>query len=350
MKVSKILKSVGLYGPAEAAKKVADSCLLKAKLCVYRSKLAEYMSQVSGGYAPNVLVIMNGGGVGNVVEATPLVQAIRSFWPKSVITILSLGGDLLEDWCVTDDIVFSMGQLKDKSFDHTFCPYWDWSGYDELKGICRTGQFHKVKLSCNTVFLKPERQYCLDLLRRLGFRGDAPLYVSVKKPSLAIADASLRVCLVPGGKTDHLWRYKRWPYYAELAEIIADHRPEAQILLIGTESDHVPEQIHSNPNVIDLRGKLTLAETAWVLKNSDVAIGNDCGPMHIADAVQTKALIIFGPTCQLKNGPVYKAVPIVAQVDCRPCQYAGKLYTCDDARCIEQITAEYVYEKLGEYI
>ena len=114
---------------------------------------------------------------------------------------------------------------------------------------------------------------------------------------------------------------------------------------MGTRDDHFPGELPSIPQVIDLRGRLTLAETAWVLKSANLAIGNDCGPMHIADVVQTPSIVIFGPTCDLKNSPRYKTVPITVDLYCRPCEYLGPI-SCPDPKCMTKLNPDLVMEKI----
>ena len=352
MKISHVLKKAGLYDVAANFVDLLGNCGVRIKCKIYQKRVAKYRHSLQGEFKPRVLVIMNAGGIGNVVEATPLVQAIRSFWPKSIITILSLPGDMLENWCIVDHTVFSIDQLKGDRFDHAFLPCWSWSHdeYLRLVDTCEIDMFHKVKLAYNKIFLKPERQYALDLIRALGYKGCDPLYVSIKKPAIELPLTSLRICFVPGGKAEDRWKYKKWPYYSDLAEKLSLKHPEAQILLLGTQDDYVSDEIHSNPNVLDLRGKLSLAETAWMLKQSDIAVGNDCGPMHIADAVQTRALVIFGPTCELKNGPIYKSSVITSEQDCRPCQFYQDINNCTNPTCINKISCDVVLNNIEQII
>ena len=105
-----------------------------------------------------------------------------------------------------------------------------------------------------------------------------------------------------------------------------------------------------DPRVIDLRNRLTLSETAWVLRHSDLAIGNDCGTMHIADAVRTPPIVIFGPTCEVKNGPVNRSVLIRLDLPCAPCQYGEQLSTCDDPVCMNGISPDIVLKQTRELL
>lgn len=322
------------------------ACLVKR--FIYLVKLRQFRKQLAVSLdTPKILVLMN-EGIGNAIEATPLVQAIRIFWPKSQISIYPPSGDLFDDWCMIDKVITSYEALRDESYDHTFicsgCIPAENSSYE-------LGQIHRVKCFLWKWFLKPEREYYLDMLRRLGYKYKTPpLYVSISKPKMEIPFSPLRICLVPAGKQDYNWRHKRWPYYSQLAGALLSKYNQAQICIIGGKDDEQKDDLAMSSRLIDLRGRLTFRESAWLLRHSQLAIGNDCGPMHIADAVHTPSLIIFGPTCELKNAPLYKAVPLYANVLCRPCQYSELLETCQNPRCMMDLTPEIVFEKVDSLI
>lgn len=293
-----------------------------------------------------MLVVMDCGGIGNSVEGTPVVEGVRSLWPKAVITIVVPSGDLYEGWCVPDYVTRSAEDIKGRVFDHTFFPYCFFNNIPHWKQLCDLGRIHEPRVRFKKYFLKPEREYMVDMLRRLGYKGTAPpLYVSVKKPNFETGGCDFRICLVPGAKNEPKWRHKRWPYYGDLAEVILAKYPDSQICVIGTKDDPFPKEALADSRVIDLRDRLSLSETAWVFKTAHLAVGNDCGPMHIAYAVQTPSIVIFGPTCQIKNAPLNKAVALSSDLPCSPCQYSDLLETCPDPCCMKEISPQLVMEK-----
>lgn len=100
---------------------------LKRKIClyckgiIYRRKLIKRKRGcLSVLFPPKVLVVMNTAGIGNAIEATPFVQAVRMLWPKAVITVLVPKGDLFDDWTVPDRIITSTEEIRGCSYDHTF--------------------------------------------------------------------------------------------------------------------------------------------------------------------------------------------------------------------------------------
>lgn len=88
------------------------------------------------------------------------------------------------------------------------------------------------------------------------------------------------------------WPAKEWPHdrFHRLMERLAAEL-EARIVVIGSEpAAAVP------PGVFNLTRQTTLLEAAAILKASDLFIGLDSGPAHLAAAVGTPSILLFGPT------------------------------------------------------
>jgi len=303
----------------------------------WREKLRRYREFARDPLVSARVLVRMDAGIGNAVEATPLVQAIRAMWPRTHLTILPPSGDLFDDWCVVDRVARS---LEGEAFDATFVPWCvekpgDAPSFDP-------GEVHAAQGPFPHWQLRPEREVNMDAVRRLGFEGPTPpLYVSVKEPADKPPEAKRRIAIAPGGKADHRWRHKRWPYYRELIERL---RGDAQICVVGTPGD----AIDLPGGALDLRGRHTLRETAWVLRESDLVIGNDCGPTHVADAVLSPVLVLFGPSCEIKNGPRNRGRTLESGAPCSPCQYDLELLdTCDDAICMRNLTVDAVVEAAG---
>ncbi len=157
-------------------------------------------------------------------------------------------------------------------------------------------------------------------------------------------EVSPLVALCPGSINS---RAKRWP--AERYAALADHlkeQLEARVLLIGS-----PEEIDVSRNVVRqmrhqpivLTGKTDLTQTVAVLSNVDLLVTNDTGPAHIASALGTPTLVIFGPTNPLTTRPFSSDSQIIRHPpDCAPCM----LRDCPiDHRCMTAISPEEVFER-----
>lgn len=98
---------------------------------------------------------------------------------------------------------------------------------------------------------------------------------------------------------------KRWPYYRELALRLARLLP---VVIVGERRDRLfalegpavppPRRLAAPPphRPTDLCGMVTIREAAAVIERASLAITNDSAPMHIAAAVGTPVVAIFGPT------------------------------------------------------
>ena len=297
-----------------------------------------------------ILVLASNAGIGNAVEATPLVQAIRILWPSCQLTFLHSCGDLFDDWCVPDRVITNLKAIQGECFDVTFSAYLH-EDIDVCKDLCSLGRVHALNKWQKKWLLKPEREYYVGMLKSYGYKGDTPpCYVNIKRPEKVPHTAGFRICIASCGRNEAMWKYKKWPHYSELISILRDQYPDLQVCVVGTKDDDVDIEF-DGANVVDCRSVYSLCETAWLLKHSSFAIGNDCGPMHIASAVNTSSIVIFGPTCILKNNYPGKVTMLYPKnIKCWPCQYnTGHLNNCDTGQCIKSIVPEMVLERLDNF-
>ncbi len=91
--------------------------------------------------------------------------------------------------------------------------------------------------------------------------------------------------------------------------------------------------------IYNLAGKTSLRELASIISLCNVLLTNDSGPMHIAAALGTKIVALFGSTDAVVTGPYGSTGIIQKSVSCSPCFKR----TCPiDFRCMKGITAEEV--------
>ncbi|HEY2810027.1 MAG TPA: lipopolysaccharide heptosyltransferase II [Rhabdochlamydiaceae bacterium] len=93
--------------------------------------------------------------------------------------------------------------------------------------------------------------------------------------------------------------------------------------------------------VINLAGLTALRELASLISHCDVLLTNDSGPMHIADALGTTLVALFGSTSEIVTGPYSQQGGVIHKhVRCSPCYQR----ICPvDFRCMKEIEAEEVY-------
>ena len=132
-----------------------------------------------------------------------------------------------------------------------------------------------------------------------------------------IAEGTPFVALAPGS----IWGSKRWPYFSELAGRLV--RVMAVVVVGGPEDVGLGEAIVGAVNAC---GKLTLRQSAVVIERARVLVTNDSAPLHVATAMGTPIVAVFGPTLpEFGFGPIRSGdVALgVAGLDCRPCSRHG---------------------------
>jgi len=103
------------------------------------------------------------------------------------------------------------------------------------------------------------------------------------------------------------WPAKRWPLqrFAELAEAIAQKYPVKLMALWGPgERAEAERLVRLAQAVIVLAPATTLKQAAALLQSSAVLVSTDSGPMHMAAALGTPCVAIFGPTNPDLQGPM----------------------------------------------
>jgi ADP-heptose:LPS heptosyltransferase len=166
------------------------------------------------------------------------------------------------------------------------------------------------------------------------------------------------LCLHPGNSL--LARGKpamrSWPesHWRELIEQITGHLPSLQIVLIGEKSERaLSEAITANlPGVINLAGSTSLQQLMAVLAHSRALITTDTGPAHIAAALATPVIAIFGPSNTDNTRPFASsngwAAAIMKDIGCNPCVDTERAKTCTDNKCMQIVKPSDVVKLLDE--
>jgi heptosyltransferase II len=167
------------------------------------------------------------------------------------------------------------------------------------------------------------------------------------------------VAMAPGAAYG---RAKQWPpdRYAALAARVRGELG-LRTVLVGTRSDGkvcaeirnlAARQAPGAPEVIDLSGRTGVPGLAGVLGRARAVVANDSGAMHLAGALGTPLVAVFGSTNEQQTAPLTAvAAPpariVTHQVWCRPCM----LRECPiDHRCMRGIEAERVMGELANLV
>jgi heptosyltransferase-2 len=156
------------------------------------------------------------------------------------------------------------------------------------------------------------------------------------------------IALAPGS----VWATKRWPYYAELARLLPG---SVRIAVIGAKDDAAlaSEIVAAAPDrVLDATGQLSLLGSAELIRRCAVLVTNDSSPQHLASAMGTPTLTVFGPTVpEFGFGPLAprSRTAGVTGLECRPCDRHGpQQCPLGHWRCMRDLTAVAVADLVAQ--
>ena len=171
-------------------------------------------------------------------------------------------------------------------------------------------------------------------LARTGLEGEQPLVV-----------------LAPGAAHAS----KRWPvrHWRRLAADLV--RSRLRVAIVGGPSDRVVAAeiaTAAGRRAASAAGELDLQASGALIRRARAVVSGDTGPMHLASAVGTPVVALFGPTVEQFGFFPYRALHTVLQRDlpCRPCSSkGGPRCPLGHHRCLEEITTDEVATQLREY-
>jgi lipopolysaccharide heptosyltransferase II len=164
--------------------------------------------------------------------------------------------------------------------------------------------------------------------------------VAAWRQRLGLAEAGRIAAFAPGA----VGPSKRWPagYYAEVARRLVGEGFLVWVLGGPGESALAAEIAAGSDRVRDLTGA-DLRNAILALAAADVAVSNDSGLLHVAAALGTPSIGIFGPTSPWHWAPLNPLAAVIetdTQVECRPCHKPTCRY--GHHRCMREIPPERV--------
>jgi heptosyltransferase I len=304
------------------------------------------------------IFILKPSSLGDVVQALPLLRLLKRHLPDSQIYwwIESRLAPLLEgDPDLTGVLPFDRhGWMAKGSLTRLWRSLlwarrqsFDW--VIDLQCLARSGTFAWLVNGQLTIGLDEPREGARGfydvIVRRASFHTHAvDWYLSVLPalgvpvhwdfewlPRRPVVAAALRhkwpvahyrwIVLQPGAR----WSNKRWPAesFAALAHRLLAARPDCRCAILGGQDETPLGTIISRAapeRCLDLTGRLSLQEMVEWIRLSELMVTNDTGPMHVAAAVGTPVVALFGPTEPRRTGP-YRQLHQSLQLNlpCVPC-------------------------------
>jgi 3-deoxy-D-manno-octulosonic-acid transferase/heptosyltransferase-1 len=145
------------------------------------------------------------------------------------------------------------------------------------------------------------------------------------------------------------WETKLWEE-EKFAELCDRLREELGIGIVLTGGESAPlERIcrKMRTKAVNLGGRTTLRELACIYREAALLVTTDSGPMHLAAAVGTPIVALFGPTDPARTGPYGPGHRIIRKgLSCSPCFRKR----CETPRCMTDISVEEVFTAVKEML
>lgn len=164
--------------------------------------------------------------------------------------------------------------------------------------------------------------------------------------------SKLRFAVAPAAH----FKTKRWPkdYYIQLINQLKEYYTNSEFVILGAKSEmELCNEIAISTKSINMAGKASIMESAELINDSDLFIGNDSGLMHIAAARQVPVVVFFGSTVKEFGFIPYKTPNIILEKNlwCRPCSHIGRNF-CPlvHFNCMKKITPIFAFNKIIQLI
>ncbi len=330
------------------------------------------------------VLIVGVNWLGDAVMTTPALRALKendSSLYIGVMTVERVRGVFEDNPYVDEIIIFDerkthkrisdklkfISFLKEKRFDTAFLIHRSFTraficwaagikeriGYKRFKNALVLTR--KVKPAKSAVH-RQDRYLAVFEARGVAFSSRTPqifITENIRKQALSIiqslsGDRSLVVGIHVGAN----WRLKQWrpDLFARLADRLILELGAA-VIFTGSKKDkdlveEVVAGMQQKPH--NICGRTSLKGLTGLIEQMSLFISNDSGPAHLAAAVGTATLVLFGPTAEELTGPKGKRVVLIRKYnDCdTPCYQQ----TCKNNICMSAISVEDVYTTASELL
>ena len=283
-------------------------------------------------------LIVRLGSLGDIVHTFPAVSALRQTFPGSQITwlthprwesLVASSGLATEIWATETRSLSSIRGITARIRKEKFSTAIDYQGLWKSAGLPLFGGIpRRIGFSSETIrewgvpILYTDRVRCQtthiaeqngELSQRAGASGTvAPFTLQISSQDDAVVRQLLQDCgveryvlLSPGGG----WRSKCWPpeRFGQLAQHIRNSLNLRCVLNYGPGEDYLVEAIKaSSGNAEPIAYSGTVEKLMALARNALCIVAGDTGPLHLAVALGTPSVSIYGPTDPRRNGPYPK--------------------------------------------
>jgi len=337
----------------------------------------------------NILIVKL-SAVGDVIHTLPSLAALRRQFPQAHITwvVEEAAADLLQDHPCLDRVIVSgrkrwlkelrhgqfsrvlkeaglfLSTLRNRRYDLAIdfhglfksavvtllCGAPRRLGYDSMQEL--SGLFYSEKIPEDLNRHAVDRY--LDFPRYLGASPDtAEFLLGISESQHRRIEQLLEEHHLDDGKnliainTVALWETKLWndEKFARLADRIV-RELKASVVFTGSDPSPIDGILaRMTTPAVNLGGQTSLRELAHLYQRVRLLITTDSGPMHLAAAVETPVVALFGPTDPARTGPYGEGHRVLRTgIDCSPCFRKQ----CNSGICMQAITVDEVFSTVKD--
>lgn len=145
------------------------------------------------------------------------------------------------------------------------------------------------------------------------------------------------------------WQSRRWPLenFAQLISLLLKETNSKIIITAAKADENIVKSLKrlSQERIIDASDKTSPGQLVALIKRCNVFISNDAGPMHLAAALRTPLVALFGPGDIIRYDPRRlwdRAIVFYKKADCAPCINAS----CSSLKCLKDISVQEVKDAI----
>lgn len=326
------------------------------------------------------VMITCGGGVGDLIMFTPALKSLKEKYNCHITFLTPRNADILRGLPYIDKVIFLprgkfLGRYRciPDLWQQDIIIFSDWQPQllamahwlrvPFIAGIPRSG--HRLTKYLNKIithgvydtddYTARTHARMIEEALNISLSGDMTdievpdtsaedfLYVDGLLQNVGVSSSKYIVLSPFTGLEERNWAGKE---AINLVNLIKE-KYNIPVLVLGT-ADTEKEARDISPYC--LAGKTTLMQSVEIIRRALLLVSPDSGPMHIAGAVGTPVIALFSKDLPSRWAPKKKCLPIYLDYDCSPCDDETARHCQFDVRCMKNITAKMVMEKLDAFM